>query len=886
LTSTGIFPTSNHQQKPKISPLQVSHHIAKNTQIIYHRRSTSATEMMPTEYNLSGNKRDTTATPSRSTRRSSRNKDGVSFGTGDASAASGANAAASSSILKNRDEVPSVSSPEKKKRKSSKKGKDKTSSPTRCRSKTPTCSRSRSKSKEPSKPKERSVSKGRKKDPPEPATSKETPKSTKNVVQGVITVKKMDNLRQYVYGKYGNMLSTFQRIHGAKDTRIACYLDKDRAPLLSTAKMPTDHVKVEQFFYSPGGARQWYGPGIPANKTRKITFCFLLESNVPIEDMVDMVAVDMMDHHIILEYKTCQCISHESSLHLVRVYNKFSRPSVEKALQQQLANVQMEEYRRDKTSFLGSLQHKKIVFPKISVQKDYPFNGPFKKEADGADTTFKKQWTILYDTKYKEQVEAAVKIFKDSGALSRYWGEHANIHHAPPKTEETSETKLNEWHRICNGHSGTMLSMGMIKFEDIIDPDYPVKVEYWKSSPSKRPTIMTLRDIFHSIQVPGSKGPVQVLHGMCRSPNGGYELAVADTIPTARTLARNIAHHPAGWVLGYITQLKWKKDCIAKLMTKSFTASAVMEAERSKWDKKTGEVKGATSSAVDEELANLENSWVDMSLITSSKEITEEEAVFNATSTARFNWEEGASVKTLSSKKEDSDTDGSLLGVDSSDEEEESYSGSEDDEGSGSGSSGSSSGSKNNSESDAEDSVEEKRDVESLSVKSLNSGLSWDDSDEEMNDPFATADLKDKLEIPIRKLFPEDPGMIDLLLTLATNEAVPDEVLAMYDEYNVYYEKEETLYNKQAKLLDRGQDSGDDMEQLEYLYQENRVNKEEAEIRLRKALEELAEESQNVGSAQQQPLAGFQSTTEGAVMDEDPTETIENSQGNAGHASG
>jgi hypothetical protein len=252
---------------------------------------------------------------------------------------------------------------------------------------------------------------------------------------------------------------------------------------------------------------------------------------------------------------------------------------------------------------------------------------------------------------------------------------------------------------------------------------------------------------------------------------------------------------------------------------------------------------------------------------------------------SRFNWEDGASVKTLSSEKVDSDTDGSLLGVDSSDEEG-SYSGSEDSDASGSGSSGVSSGSKNNSESDAEESVEEEKDVESLSVKSLNSGLSWDDSDEEMNDPFATADLKDKLEIPIRKLFPEDPGMIDLLLTLATNEAVPDEVLAMYDEYNVYYEKEETLYSKQAKLLDRGQDSGDEMERLEYLYQENRVNKEEAEIRLRKALEELAEESQTVGSAQQQTLAGFPPTTDGAAMDEDPTGTNENSQGNAERASG
>lgn len=94
-----------------------------------------------------------------------------------------------------------------------------------------------------------------------------------------------------------------------------------------------------------------------------------------------------------------------------------------------------------------------------------------------------------------------------------------------------------------------MLSLGMIRLDGIKNPDVKVPVADWKSSSKPRPDEMCLRDVLHSIKVPGAERNIQVFHGLCRTPEGGFEAAVADRNPIAKNQVRNVASHPAGWIL-------------------------------------------------------------------------------------------------------------------------------------------------------------------------------------------------------------------------------------------------------------------------------------------------------------------------------------------------
>jgi hypothetical protein len=342
--------------------------------------------------------------------------------------------------------------------------------------------------------------------------------------------------------------------------------------------------------------------------------------------------------------------------------------------------VQVDEYFRDKDSFLGKMEVIKFEVPKVTVRKDYPYNGPWRSEPYGTDTSFKRTFIIEYPTKNKEQMEAIVEILKHNGNFKRMWGEHANLHFAPSKDEnETSQTTLQRWHSICEAHNSTILSMGLVRFNDVINPDFKVEVKYLKTSRNKG-EFMSLRDVLHSVSVPGSSKTVQVIHGICRAPDGGFEAAVADSIPFARTMAANMSSHLAGWISGYLKTKGWKQDSIKQLLRKSFTTQSIIAAENSTFNKHTGVVTSAAMDAVDRELLDLRDSWVDMSLGHGS--VQENAAVNDDSAAAAFNWEDGASVGTMRSNVGDSDADSSVVYDDSdevSDEEDDDEVGSRED---------------------------------------------------------------------------------------------------------------------------------------------------------------------------------------------------------------
>ena len=658
-------------------------------------------------------------------------------------------------------------------------------------------------------------------------------------LQGVLDCRKQEGLRHFVYGKLAIMLNTFQKVSGAKNCRIINFANDKGTPLTSGAQMPSEHVVVEQYFCFSGQRKQWNGQTIPEGKTRKISFSFCLNADIDIETIVDATTVDLIDHQLAIEVKTCQAISHESRLHFVRIHNKFNPETFGREISDQLTKLQKSEYKRDKDSFLGSLEAAGKKFPKTFVKKSYPSNGPWEKSKAGEDTRYKQMFVLEYPTSDAEHVEYAAHLFKQSGQLKQFWGQHASLHIAPSKDEnETSKSTLDDWHSICNSHNSTVLSMGVIKFDDIRNPDVVVDVQYWKASKKSRPTQMSLRDVLHSIKVPGTDKDVQALHGMCPAPDGGWEVAFADVIPMAKSLAKNIASHPAGWILGYLKQKGWKSECIQKLLKKSFSTSSIVAAQNSTWDKKTGRVSSESVSATELELRDLEESWVDLNL--GVKKGAVQDATLNSGDMAAFNFEDGASVQTLN-RKDESDAESSYV---SSSDDEESASGSEEeedeedapDDGSISTKSHSMSVEKEDDDEDGFASAEEE-DADGKSEEKEDDA----EDEEEYKDTFSESfDKETDLEFPIRKLFAEDRGMQEILVSQAKDGLMSHQILDCYDTWALWGRSYKRLEQDVASL---GKPNEEDpaytaaVRELEEKRAMIEDNMEEAAYNLRAALE-------------------------------------------------
>jgi hypothetical protein len=463
-------------------------------------------------------------------------------------------------------------------------------------------------------------------------------------------------MKPVVYGKLNSMLTMVQKVPGAKDTRILRFNDPDESPICNPSQMPKDHVEVQQYYDFPVETKAWVGRTIKAGKTRKMEFSFLMASNVPIELLVKAVGVDLIDLDVVLEFKDCQAIQSEARIHYTCIQNKFNEDSMTKFLYKRFKAIQKMEFARDPASLLGMREEAGKPFPMIVVKREYPYNGIWeqRKEGEYSDSRYKMAFQLQYAVEHTEIVELASKIYKRSGWINRDFGQHATSIRAPEKDKTTDETSLLRYHQALTSHQAVMLSSGLTCFSDVTNPDYEVEEEFWKKStrssaepPAEPPKKVSLRDIVHSITVPGATKPIQVFQGMCRKANGqGYEVGFAATSPLAKTLARNVSEHSCGWFRGYMAHKGYKKEMIAKLLKGSFTTESVLAAQNAVWDKKTGMVTSSHLSDEDLHFRQVQDSWVDMSLGKVGEE-NEADAAVNAEDLMAFNWEDGASVTSV-----------------------------------------------------------------------------------------------------------------------------------------------------------------------------------------------------------------------------------------------
>jgi hypothetical protein len=273
--------------------------------------------------------------------------------------------------------------------------------------------------------------------------------------------------------------------------------------------------------------------------------------------------------------------------------------------------------------------------------------------------------------------------------------------------------------------------------------------------------------------------------------------------------------------------------------------------------------------------------------------LVQENAAVTEDSAAAFNWEDGASVGTMRSAAGNSDA--SSVVYDDSDEvsEEEfedersrsdgSYEGSEEEELSG------------DAESEQEDEDQSKDSLNGSEndeerFYSENESENTDDlmnEFEEEDDTFELDDTDDKiLARPIRKLFPEDPGMVEYLLAMTRMAPAPDHIWELYDVYNTQLEEESRLYSLQDQLYS---DFDEDSEEfithaaiLKQQHDQNQINLESAQMLFREALTKWQQDRERDLSAQQNNPEGSSPTNEG-VAEEEAADA--NSWGSAGRSS-
>lgn len=173
---------------------------------------------------------------------------------------------------------------------------------------------------------------------------------------------------------------------------------------------------------------------------------------------------------------------------------------------------------------------------------------------------------------------------------------------------------------------------------------------------------MSLRDVLHSVKVAGD---IDGKGCSTRRGFGGWSSKLHSH--GTHYYGTNIAAHLAGWVFGYLKMKGWKEDCIKLLIKQSFTALACALSEKSSWDRKTGVVKSDQIDETEQELLEIEQLWVDMTLLNTCK--VEDSQVKDGEMVA-FDWAAGGSIKTMTSGKQAEpagDAESSV--VNSSDEE-------------------------------------------------------------------------------------------------------------------------------------------------------------------------------------------------------------------------
>ena len=196
---------------------------------------------------------------------------------------------------------------------------------------------------------------------------------------------------------------------------------------------------------------------------------------------------------------------------------------------------------------------------------------------------------------------------------------------------------------------------------------------------------------------------------------------------------------------------------------------------------KSGVVKSDLMDETEQELFEIEQSWVDMSLLNPNKvndsEVKEGEM-------AAFDWAEGGSVKTMASGKQSEPTsDAETSVVYSSDEE----SGSSEEGGSSGGEDEESFNSARESEEDVVDLVASNNESEELDPMNLDEKL-WTD----------IADLED----PVMELFQENEEERENIWTMLLGGVVTSEVLKLAEKYKKRRDREIQLDFEMNELID------------------------------------------------------------------------------------
>ena len=210
---------------------------------------------------------------------------------------------------------------------------------------------------------------------------------------------------------------------------------------------------------------------------------------------------------------------------------------------------------------------------------------------------------------------------------------------------------------------------------------------------------------------------------------------------------------------------------------------------------------------------------------------------------AAFNFEDGASVKTMNSRQSEL-SDGKQSLVDSDDEDDEASEQEDEDD-------------KEEKHNESEGSVDDSEERESVAASYQESTISIEDDE----DIFVDVE---GLEWPIRQLFSqeEDHDTQVKLLSLIGSEEMPEECVEMAWNYKMCLQMEQDLYEKQTILIeesdvDKDPEYDTKLQWLEIEHEKNQEQLIQAQERLREALEQLAKDKVDDESAQQKHSVGF-----------------------------
>lgn len=423
-------------------------------------------------------------------------------------------------------------------------------------------------------------------------------------------------------------------------------------PIINKQTVPKSHIEVSQYISWDSESSNFISP-IRKDRDRRIQGTFMLECDMEPRELMSKASVDISRLHLRIYWKTLQIVETVKSAMFFNVHIDLAPEPIVDVLQPRLRQLELEMIAEGAQDSI----FEDVAFPPITLRKSYAKNSWDGMQRAGKNEEYTEEMRQRNEARQVFHLECATNAFERINSVAQraqrvglfedLLGPFAYYYQGLP--ERAGLSTKERYKRSIKNHTCYNLSVGKIAMNHVMSLDTPVEIEYLPDIDGiVRPSeTRTARQEFGKIKV----GKVRVFQAIFPGESGGYE-AVVPILPRVQAGANKVCRHVAGYFYNLWKMKGWSPSTIGKMMTATFHAYAVADAEECKWDEVLMQVTPKKVSEMDKKFCAIEKSgFVDMNAADPPAVVQPAAGHVPHTSMLAFNHEDGGSVTTMRSAK-------------------------------------------------------------------------------------------------------------------------------------------------------------------------------------------------------------------------------------------